>query len=155
MKQLAFAIAAVGLAGPAAAFEVKGYTPGMEISKVDLAACEKIANADSGVPGFRCDTTLGGDKAELRLLVFEGTVVGMVFKVPDGRMTPTLDALSQKYGRPVQPNRNLEEYNWRKGELEMTIKDNRVTRSYQLLLVDFELFRKAQAANADKAKKDI
>jgi hypothetical protein len=37
----------------------------------------------------------------------------------------------------------------------MTIKDNRVTRSYQLLLVDFELFRKAQAANADKAKKDI
>jgi hypothetical protein len=153
--QLAFAVAVLSTVtpSPATAFEVKGYTPGMEISKVDLTGCTKIDNADSGVPGFRCDTTLGGDKAQLRLTVFEGKVVGVIFIVREGRMTPTLDALSQKYGRPSKRNRYSEEYDWTSGDIWMTISEE--GRGYSVLVVDHALSKRERAAAANKAKKDI
>jgi hypothetical protein len=126
MKRAMLAIAALGLSWHAAAFEVKGYTPGMEIDKVDLAGCEPVQNADSGVPGYMCNTTLGGNAAELRIAVFERKVIALVFLVPNARMKPTLDALSEKYGTPNRINRYSEDYYWHRGDLAMSIQQERV-----------------------------
>ena len=154
-KSVLIIIAALGLSSHAAAFEVKGYTPGMDIAAADLNGCEKVENADSGIPGFSCDTSLGGDPATLRIGVFEDKVVALIFHVPNARMKPTLDALSEKYGRPSQNNRYIEDYNWRRGDLVMGIKEQQIRRGYSLLVMSTSLFKKAQAAAAAKAKKEI
>ncbi len=136
-------------------FEIKGLAPGVDISAIDTSACRAVKDADSGVPGLSCDTTLAGEKAELRLPVHEKKVVALIFRVDNALMTPTLDALTQKYGRPVQPNRYIEAFNWTRGDISMAISKRRVENGYTLVLVDLALFRIARAASADKAKKDL
>jgi len=137
------------------AFEIKGYSPGADVSTVDTSLCRGGENIDSGIPGFTCDTTLAGEKAELRLAVFDGKLVAIIFRVAGTLMTPTLDALSQKYGTPTKPNRFIEDYSWSRGNEIMSIKESRLTNGYQVLLMDFALFRRARDAAAAKAKKDI
>jgi hypothetical protein len=144
-----------GAEGAASAFEIKGYAPGMDIAAIDTSACRSDANVDSGVPGFRCDTTLAGDKAELRLAVFEAKVIAVIFRVENALMAPTLDALSQKYGRPAKSNQFIEDYHWSKGDVTMGIAERRVTSGYQVMIVDLALFHRASAAAAEKAKKDL
>jgi hypothetical protein len=136
-------------------FEVKGYSAGADISTIDTSACRSSPSVDSGVPGFVCDTTLAGEKAELRLAVFDGKIVAVIFRVESARMTPTLEALSEKYGRPGKQNRYIEDYNWSKGEVSMSIQESRLTHGYRLLIADLALFRRASAAAAAKAKKDL
>ncbi|MBX3665743.1 MAG: hypothetical protein KF834_08645 [Burkholderiales bacterium] len=85
-------------AGAVHAFEVKGYTPGMDVSMLDLKSCRAIPDADSGIPGYACDTTVGGDPAVARLLVFGGKLIGAVFNLKNAHMRPVLDALTEKYG---------------------------------------------------------
>src|ERR1035437_7489199 len=114
------------------AFEIKGYSPGADIASIDTSACRSAPSVDSGVPGFVCNTTLAGEKAELRLGVFEGKVIAVIFRVENALMRPTLDALSQKYGRPAQRNQFIEDYNWSRGNLSMSIQETRLTRGYQL-----------------------
>jgi hypothetical protein len=158
MKRIVLVAVALGFSSTAAAFDVKGYAPGMDAANLDLTACEKVSNADSGVPGFRCDRTLGGDSAELRIGVFDDKVVLLTFIVRNGRMTATRDALIEKFGAPVQPNRYIETYQWSGGGQVMAIKENRQNRpdqGYTVLLYDRMLFDKAKAAAGSKAKKDI
>lgn len=152
---LAFAPALSAAEGSPPAFEVKGYAPGADIATVDTSACRSVPSVDSGVPGFVCDTTLAGEKAELRLAVFEGKVVAVIFKVEKAMMAPTLEALSQKYGRPAKRNPYIEDYSWLKGDTTMSVEERRLTRGYQLLILNHALFSRASAAAAEKAKKDL
>lgn len=107
------------------------------------------------MPGYACDTTVGGDPASVRVLVFEGKVVGVIFTTKNAHMKPILDALSEKYGRPTQSNRYIENYNWRNGRLTMSLKEKKLDRGYDILLIDFDLFAAAQKSAKDKAKSDI
>lgn len=137
------------------AFDIKGYTVGVEISSVDKAGCRSSANVDSGMPGFVCDTTLAGEKAELKLAVFEGKVAAIVASVKNASMTPVLDALSEKFGRPSQMNRYIEDYHWRNGEQFMFLNKKRLDNGYDVMILDNALLEKQKASRAAKAKKDI
>ena len=136
-------------------FEIKGYSVGVPISTIDTKGCKSQSNVDSGLPGYICNTTVAGDPAILRITVFEEKIVALLYRVDNAMMGPALDVLSQKYGRPSQRNRYIEDYNWSRGRHFMSIEQNRVNNGYSLILMDFELFEKAKAAAASKAKKDL
>lgn len=136
-------------------FEVKGYKLGMDASGLDVKDCSPVKDADSGVPGFRCQTTLGGENAELRLLVFDDRLVGFIFRLKNAHMQPVFDALTEKYGRPAQPNRYMQDYTWSTGGQLLSIKERRIDRGYSVLGLDQPLFENARKANAQKAKSDI
>lgn len=156
----AMAFLAIGwtlLAGSKAvhAFEVKGITPGMPIASVNTESCKKIPNADSGVPGFQCQTSLGGSPGTVNIGVMDDVVVLAVFNIPAAMMTPTRDALAEKYGPPRKPNRYIESYSWDRDQLSMTIKTNRLAGGFDVLLVDWTLFNRAQDAQKNQARGDI
>ncbi len=156
MRQRAILIVVLALLSTYAwSFEVKGYTTGEDLAQIDLKGCEAKDDVDSGVPGYVCMTTLGGEQAVLRIAVFENKVVAVLFSVKNALMTPILDALKEKYGSPYQSNRFIERYTWSKGRVSMSIDQNRVSRGYSLSIVDHGLFAKASAANKEKAKKDL
>ena len=137
------------------AFELKGISPGMPANELDLAGCVQVENADSGIPGFHCDSTIGGDKAALKIVVFDARVVGAIFNVEVGHMGPVKDALSQKFGTPDRPNRYMEKYLWSRGSLSMRIAERGRNRGYSVTVLDFILYQTAAQANAKKAGKDL
>ena len=159
MNRLVLGLVAILLglfAAAADAFEIKGYTPGMSLTSAIIKDCEAIPDADSGVPGYRCQTTLGGDQAVLRLVVFDEQLVAAIWTVENGNFRAMLDALSEKFGHPRQSNRYIEAYNWHEGRQSLTIKQNSVERKrYSVLLVDFNLYDRAKAPQKEKAKKDL
>jgi hypothetical protein len=159
MNRLVLGLVAISLglfAAAADAFEIKGYTPGMSLTSAIIKDCEAIPNADSGIPGYSCLTTLGGDQAVLRLAVFDEQLVAAVWHVESGNFRAMLDALSEKYGNPRQSNRYIEDYSWREGRQSLSIKQNSVERKkYAVLLADFNLYDRAKASQKEKAKKDL
>jgi hypothetical protein len=149
------AAAVFGSINAVEAFELKGYKPGMKLADIDLNGCQQLANADSGVPGYRCNTTLGGEEAVVRLAIFEEQLVAAIFTVEAGQFGAMLDALSEKYGRPSKRNRFIEDYDWHQGQEYLGIKQNTIKRGYRVLMLNFSLYDRAKAAQKEKAKKDM
>lgn len=147
--------AALAFCGSATAFEIKGISPGDSIETVDLAACRAVENADSGIPGYRCDTTFGGAKAIMTLVVAEKKIVAIKMAVEGQVMGPIRDALAEKYGQPSKRNRYIEDYDWNSGEKHLSIKESRIARGYSVLSVDFSLFDAVTQQNKEKAKGDL
>jgi hypothetical protein len=139
----------------ASAFDIKGFKSGMNVADIDTQKCEKVPNADSGIPGYACNTTLGGDQALARLAVFDEKLVAAVFTVNNGQFRPMLDALSEKFGRPSQPNRFLEEYQWAQGREILSLKQNLTKTGYRVLIMDLSLYNQAKDVQKEKAKKDL
>ena len=159
MKPLALALILTMVLGSvvgAGAFELKGYKPGTPIAEIDTKGCEPVADAGSGMTGFRCTTTLGGDPAMVQLTVFEERLAGAVFTVEHGRYRPMLDALTEAYGPPTQSNRYIEEYHWSTPRQSLSIAQNAITKDkYQVVIVDHLLYDRVKAIQKDKAKKDM
>lgn len=155
IRSALFLIAALIFSLPSLAFELKGFQTGVEVSTLDLKACAEVKNADSGLPGYSCKTTLGGDAADARVAVFGGKVVAVVFRIESGRLGPVRDALAEKYGRPSQSNRYIEDYDWSEGNQILGIKEQRVTKGYTVILMDRTLYAAAQKAAKEKAKGDL
>lgn len=149
------ALALTGTTSAQPAFDLKGYTTGGDFAAIDTKSCRKTPDVDSGVPGVICESTFGGEKAELRIGHHEGKVVVVIFEVKNAGMRPTLDALTSKYGRPTKPNQFLDDYLWRSGDLMLFLDSKRVSNGYSAMLIDMALFKRATEAQADKAKKDI
>jgi hypothetical protein len=154
MRNLAILCTAACVA-QAYAFEVKGITPGDDLSSVNLKACRPTADADSGVPGYVCDTTFGGAPAKMNLLVAEKKVIGAVIKVEHEVMQPTLKALEEKYGRAARPNQFMERYVWSSGRDYLSIEESALGGGYTVSNVNFALFEAFTNQKAQKAKSDL
>lgn len=136
-------------------FEIKGIAPGMQVPAELGQQCTAVANADSGIPGLSCQTTLGGSTAQMRVIVHEKQIVGVVVVVSGAMMGPVLDALSEKYGRPIQHNRYMREYQWSAGGRLLGIKEDSIERGYSVILYDKALYQAARDALKNKARGDI
>lgn len=143
------------VAAGVSAFDLKGVTPGDPASSVDLKDCRKTADADSGIPGYRCDTTLGGYPARLSIAVVDERVTGLIYRVDEGSMTPLREAFEEKFGRARKPNRYIERYIWGKGELSMTMEETRGGRGFFVLSMHNGLAKVHSDREKAKAKKDF
>jgi hypothetical protein len=140
----------------AGAFEVQGYSPGMPVPPHVERECVKVKNVDSGVPGYRCNSTLAGEPAVLKIAVFQDKVAGVIFILENGHIGPMLQILKQRYGSPEQPNRHNADYRWSKGSMFLFIKQLHIGGSrggfrdwgYTVVLADSDLFNQASKANA-------
>lgn len=139
----------------AQAFEVKGVRPGMDMPRALNKQCEKRGDVDSGVPGYVCKTTLGGYPATLSYGVYEQRVAFVIFKVRRGQMLPVLDALSERYGKPVKDNPYIEEYDWSDAEEIMTIRQTIGGQGFSLAMMNRKLFQAARQASKAAAGKDL
>jgi hypothetical protein len=141
---------------PAAqAFEVKGVRPGMGLPSAVSKQCEKSADVDSGVPGYVCKTTLGGYSATLSYGVHEQRVAFVIFKVRRGQMLPVLDALSERYGKPMKENPYIEEYDWSDAGEIMTMRQTIGGQGFSLAMMNRKLFQAARQASKAAASKDL
>lgn len=149
MIRTLFSAVALAVSFQSPAFDLKGHSPGQDVKSVDLKSCKPIPDVDSGVAGYTCISTFGGDAAELRIGVFENQLVFIFYDVEGGQAQPIVDALSEKYGRAERVNRYNHE--WLRGTATLSIVENR--NGYVLRLWDRVLFEKASAASTRKAKK--
>jgi hypothetical protein len=153
-------LSALVCASYANAFEVQGYSPGMSIPPRIERECAKVRNVDSGIPGYRCSSILGGEAAILKIAVFEDKVVAVIFIVQNGHMSPMLKAFREKYGPPTQRYRHNKDYHWSEGPRFLFIKQLHMGArrggyrvwGYSVLLVDSDLFGQASKANAKDGK---
>jgi hypothetical protein len=155
MRTLVIAAALVSFTSSATAIEIKGMSPGMDMSALDLTACQTVADVDSGMPGYSCNSTLGGEPARMRIAVYKNKVVAVMFAVENGQMGPTKAALTEKYGEPSQPNQFMQKFQWVNGSTFLQIEGKLLGRGYSITLLDFALFKLAQADAKEKVKKDL
>lgn len=154
-KIINFLLFALVFCGHASAFELKGINLGDDISSTDLKQCKPVPDADSGIPGYRCDTTFGGTPAVMMLIVTEQKIAAIKIIVEGQIMSPIRDALQEKYGSPSKPNRYIEDYNWSRGEKFLSIKESRMTRGYAVLAIDWVLVNTFNNKTKNKAKNDL
>jgi hypothetical protein len=154
MRNVAVLCAAVCVAH-AYAFEIKGITPGDDVSSLNLKACRSVPNADSGVPGYICETTFAGAPAKMTVLVADKKVIGTIVRVEHEVMQPTLQALEEKYGRPVQPNQFMQKYIWSSGTDYMDIEESAIGGGYSVSNFSTEMFEAFTKKKAQKAKSDL
>lgn len=143
------------LVSSAYGFEIKGISPGDDASSISLKGCRQVANADSGVPGYTCDTTFAGSPAKMTILVAENKVIGILITVDHEVMQPTLQALEEKYGHAARPNQFMQRYVWSSGRDYMTIEERRAGAGYSVSNVNLELFEAFTKQKAQKAKGDL
>ena len=155
MSRFAIAAAFVFLAPNAGAFEIKGISPGMDVSALDLKACQSVADVDSGMPGYSCNSTLGGEPSVMRIAVYQSKVVAVLVAVDNGHMSPTKAALAERYGEPSQPNQFMQKFQWANGNTLFQIEEKGLGRGYSITLIDFALFKMAQADAKERVKKDL
>jgi hypothetical protein len=118
--------------------------------------CVKMRNVDSGVPGYRCNSSLGGEPAVLKIAVFQEKVAGVIFILENGHIGPMLQSFKERYGSPKQPNRHNADYHWSKGDMWLFIKQLHIGGrrggysdwGYTVVLVDSNLFNQASKVNA-------
>lgn len=147
--------AAILVALPTFAFDVKGISPGADIVSIDRKGCRPVANADSGLPGYECDTTYAGERATMRLIVPDKRVIAVVVRVENGDFLPTLKALEEKYGSAHQPNRFIESYVWRSGPSYLQIEQSRSGQGYSVTTMDFDLYNAITKQKTEKVKGDL
>ena len=154
--QLLLGLSTLVCASYVSAFDVQGYSPGMPIPPQVERECIKVSNVDSGVPGYRCNSTLGGEPAVLKIAVFQGKVAGVIFILESQHMGSMLKMFREKYGSPTQPNPHNPDYHWSKGQMFLFIKQLHTPTGrrggyrvwgYTVVLVDSDLFDKASKAN--------
>jgi hypothetical protein len=143
------------LGAHAAPYEIKGIAPGTDVSTVDLKACTAVKNADSGVPGYRCNTTYGGAPAVMTVVVANQKVIAVKVLVEGQVMTPVRDALQEKYGPARQPNRYIESYQWQSGPDYLEIEERRVGGGYSAISINFDLYHAVSDTQKSKAKTDL
>lgn len=155
MKTIVICAAIMLVASPVAAFDVKGISPGADIGSVDRTGCRPVANADSGLPGYECDTTYAGERATMRLVVPDKRVIAIVVHVENGDFLSTLKALEEKFGSARQPNRFMESYVWRSGPSHLQIEQSGTGHGYTVTTMDFDLFGAITKQKTEKAKGDL
>jgi hypothetical protein len=146
---------ALFLTNTATAFELKGIASGANLDTVDLKACRAVPDADSGIPGYRCDSTFGGAPANMSLVVADEKIVGVKIIVEGELMLPILEALQEKYGSPRKANRFIEDYTWTAGEKFLSLKESRIGRGYTVLTADLALYRAVINKRKNSVKRDL
>jgi hypothetical protein len=143
---------ALSFSESAIAYELKGVSLGAAKSTVDLKGCLQSKN-DAGQ--FICQTTFGGDPAEISYLFYKDKVMGITVVVTKGALQPVKSALDDKYGLSTQPNQFIKSWNWidKIKSRIMTIKERR--SGYEITTVDTILFTEMLNESKNKAAKDL
>jgi hypothetical protein len=143
------------LSAHAGAYEIKGIAPGADVSTLDLRACSAVKNADSGIPGYRCNTTYGGAPAVMTVVAANKKVIAVKVLVEGQVMAPVRDALQDKYGPARQPNEYIQSYQWQSGPDYLQIEERSVGGGYSVISLNFDLFHAVSDAQKSKAKTDL
>jgi hypothetical protein len=146
-------VVALLLAANASAFELEGMAPGMQVTPEMVKGCALVKDLDTGMPLFRCESTLEGDPAELRLVVLDNKLIGIEYVVENARTERILEALTKRYGEPVKTHLNIEAHVWLNQEEVMGIGKFEYPHGYVLTLYNRRLLHEAQAAMKGRVKK--
>jgi len=146
---------ALVFSGSAAAFELKGISPGAGIDTVDRTACRALKNADSDMPGYSCATTFGGAPAVMELSVADQKIVSIQVSVERQVMGSVLNALEEKYGKSSKPNRYIEDYRWKSGAKRLSIEEDRISSGYIVFAADMSLYLAFTNKKKETAKGDL